>query len=66
MPRELLDSSTREVPGTGIAPLKRILQALAAKGYNGPLSVELFYPKYQSTDPYELAKLIREKAEPII
>jgi 2-keto-myo-inositol isomerase len=66
MPRELLDSTTREIPGTGIAPLKRILQALSAKGYSGPLSVELFYPKYQNADPYELAKSIREHAEPII
>jgi sugar phosphate isomerase/epimerase len=66
LPRELLDSTTREIPGTGVAPLRRILQALAAKGYAGPLSVELFYPKYQNADPYELARSIREKAEPIL
>jgi sugar phosphate isomerase/epimerase len=66
MPRELLDSTTREIPGTGVAPLPRILRALAAKGYAGPLSVELFYPKYQNADPYELARTIREKAEPLI
>jgi 2-keto-myo-inositol isomerase len=66
MPRELLDSTTREIPGTGVAPLKRILQALASKGYSGPLSVELFYPKYQNMDPYEIAKAIREHAEPLI
>jgi 2-keto-myo-inositol isomerase len=63
MPRELLDSTTREIPGNGVAPIKRILAALAAKGYKGPLSVELFYPRYQNTDPYELAKTIREKSE---
>ena len=66
MPRELMDSTTREIPGTGVAPLKRILAMLAAKGYAGPLSVELFYPKYQATDPYELARIIREKAEGLL
>lgn len=66
MPRELLDSTTREVPGMGVAPIRKILQALAAKGYSGPLSVELFYPKYQNTDPYEMAKLIGERSEPFL
>ena len=66
MPRELLDNVTREIPGTGIAPLKRILQAIAAKGYAGSLSVELFYPKFQNADPYELARTIRQKAESIV
>ena len=66
MPRELLDNTTRGVPGEGISPLPRILQALAAKGYKGPLSVELFYPDIQKTDPYEMARRIREKAEPVL
>jgi 2-keto-myo-inositol isomerase len=63
IPRELLDSTTREVPGEGISPLPRILRALAAKGYSGPLSVELFYPHYQNADPYEMAGRIREKVQ---
>jgi 2-keto-myo-inositol isomerase len=66
IPRELLDSTTREVPGEGISPLPRILRALAAEGYSGPLSVELFYPHYQNTDPYEMASRIRDKAEPVM
>jgi 2-keto-myo-inositol isomerase len=66
IPRELLDSTTREVPGEGISPLTRILRALATKGYSGPLSVELFYPRYQNADPYEMASRIREKAEPVM
>jgi 2-keto-myo-inositol isomerase len=66
IPRELLDSTTREVPGEGISPLPRILRGLAAKGYSGPLSVELFYPRYQNTDPYEMARRIREKAEAVM
>lgn len=66
IPREMLDNTTREVPGEGISPLPRILSALAAKGYSGPLSVELFYPRYQNTDPYEMTLHIRRKAEPVI
>ncbi len=66
LPREMLDNSTREIPGEGVSPLPRILQALAAKGYAGPLSVELFYPKYQNGDPYEVARRIREKAEAVM
>ena len=66
IPRELLDNTTREVPGEGISPLPGILRALASKGYSGPLSVELFYPRYQNADPYEMARHIREKAEPVM
>jgi 2-keto-myo-inositol isomerase len=66
MPREMLDNTTREIPGEGVSPLPRILAALSAKGYSGPLSVELFYPRYQNADPYEMALHIRRKAEPVI
>ncbi len=66
IPRELLDSGTREMPGNGVSPLVAILQALKKKGYSGPLSVELFYPRLQKGDPYEVAKEIRTKAEPIL
>jgi 2-keto-myo-inositol isomerase len=66
MPRESLDNTTREVPGEGVAPLPRILRALASNGYAGPLSVELFYPRFQNADPYEMARHIREKAEGVM
>ena len=66
MPREQLDGTTREIPGDGVSPLVRILQALKKKGYSGPASVELFYPKFQKGDPYEVAAEIRRKAEPIL
>jgi 2-keto-myo-inositol isomerase len=62
MPRELLDSSTREIPGTGVTPIARILRLLNEKGYAGPLSVELFLPKYQNAEPYDVARAIRENA----
>ena len=66
IPRELLDNTTRDIPGDGVSPLSAILQVLHTKGYNGPLSVELFYPHLQKGDPYEVATEIRRKAEPIM
>src|ERR1700693_1980880 len=66
IPRELLDLSTRIIPGDGISPLTRILSKLAEKGYAGPLSVELFLPKFQQGDPYEVAHEIRQKSEVVM
>ena len=66
MPRELLDQTTRAIPGDGVAPLVRILRKLAEKGYTGALSVELFLPEFQQGDPYEVARRIREKAEAVM
>ena len=66
IPRELLDSSTRIIPGDGVSPLTRILGKLRDKGYAGPLSVELFLPKFQQGDPFEVAREIRQKAEAVM
>ena len=66
IPREMLDLSTRIIPGDGIAPLNKILTKLADKGYAGPLSVELFLPKFQQGDPYEVAREIRTKSEAVM
>lgn len=65
LPRELLTLQTRVIPGEGIAPLARILQKLVANGYTGPISVELFLPKYQQADPYQLAADIKRRSEAI-
>jgi len=62
----LLGQTTRAIPGDGITPLARVLRKLSEKGYTGPVSVELFLPEFQNADPYELARRIREKAEPIM
>jgi 2-keto-myo-inositol isomerase len=66
MPRELLDQTSRFIPGDGVSPLTKILRKLADKGYSGPLSVELFLPKFQQGDPYEVAREIRQKAEAVM
>jgi sugar phosphate isomerase/epimerase len=66
MPRELLDNNSRIIPGDGVAPIDAMLKKLASKGYAGPLSVELFLPKFQSGDPYEVAREIRQKCEAVM
>ena len=65
-PRELLDNTTRFIPGDGVSPLTKILRKLSDKGYAGPLSVELFLPKFQQGDPFEVASEIRRKAEAVM
>jgi sugar phosphate isomerase/epimerase len=66
IPRELLDNNTRLIPGDGGAPLTKILRKLADKEYAGSLSVELFLPKFQQGDPFEVAREIRQKAERVM
>lgn len=66
IPRELLDQTSRFIPGDGVSPLRSILRKLADKAYSGPLSVELFLPKFQQGDPYEVAREIRQKAESVM
>lgn len=66
IPRELLDGATREVPGDGVAPLDRILKGIHKAGYTGPLSVELFWPRLQNGDPYEVTAEIRKKSEAVL
>jgi 2-keto-myo-inositol isomerase len=65
LPRELLDMHSRVIPGDGVAPLPKILEKLADRGYTGPISVELFLPKFQEADPVELAKEIKLKCEKV-
>ena len=66
IPREMLDSRTREIPGDGVSPLARILRVVAARGYTGPLSVELFYPRFQEGDAFTVAKEIRGKCQAVL
>ncbi len=66
IPRELLDNATRDIPGDGVSPLVKILHAIRKARYEGPLSVELFYPRLQKGDPYEVAMEIRQKSEKVL
>jgi len=63
--RELLEQRHRVLPGQGIAPLKKIVDALKGKTYAGALSVELFDPAFQQMDPYQLGTKIRAAVEPL-
>jgi 2-keto-myo-inositol isomerase len=66
MPRELLDNNSRFIPGDGVSPIVPMLRKLAEKGYSGPLSVELFLPRFRDGDPYEIAREIRQKCEAVM
>jgi 4-hydroxyphenylpyruvate dioxygenase len=65
-PLEMFGQQSRVFPGEGIAPLRRIVEALQRKGYSGPASLELFDPKVQATDPYAVAVKARRTIEPLI
>ena len=65
-PRETLDNNTRVIPGDGVSPIVPILKKLREKGYTGPLSVELFLPQFRDGNPYEIAREIRQKCEPLM
>jgi 2-keto-myo-inositol isomerase len=65
-PREVQGQPHRALPGQGIAPLRRIVEALKKKGYAGPASFETFNPTLQGTDPYEVARRVRAAIEPLI
>ena len=49
-----------------LARVRATLRALAAKGYEGPLSVELFLPQFQDGDPWAVATDVRRKTEAVI
>ena len=66
LPLEMFGQASRVFPGQGIAPLHKIIQVLKSKGYSGPVSLELFDPKIQSMDPYEVAMRAKKSIEPFI
>ena len=41
-------------------------QAWAAKGSAGPISIELFLPKFRDGDPFAVASEIRQKCETVM
>jgi sugar phosphate isomerase/epimerase len=65
--RELLDLTTRAIPGDGVSPLTAILRGLSDKAaYAGPLSVELFAARFQEGDPTAIAREVKAKAEAVM
>ncbi|HET9949734.1 MAG TPA: sugar phosphate isomerase/epimerase [Longimicrobiales bacterium] len=65
-PLEAVTNDSRLIPGDGVAPVVPTLRALAAKGYAGALSVELFRRELVTGDPYEVASEIRRKCEAVM
>jgi 2-keto-myo-inositol isomerase len=66
MPRELMDNTTRLIPGDGVSPLVQILRKMLEKGYTGALSVELFLPEFEKADPYDMAKGMQYECETVM
>jgi sugar phosphate isomerase/epimerase len=60
-PRETINDSHRVYPGDGVAPLKAIFTRLAASGFRGMLSLELFNPDYWKQDALKVARTGLEK-----
>jgi len=64
-PREELKDSHRLLPGLGILPLRRMIDAFGRIGYDRVASVEIFRPEYWQMDPFELAKQARQATEQV-
>jgi 2-keto-myo-inositol isomerase len=65
-PLEALTDADRLLPGEGVLPLRRMLSRLAARGYDGPYSLEVMRPAYRQRDPLEYARAGREAIERVL
>jgi 2-keto-myo-inositol isomerase len=59
-PREIEDAD-RLLPGEGVIALPLLVEALRARGYRGPWSLETFNPSYWSGDPEGVASGGRQR-----
>lgn len=64
--REKLTDADRVYPGDGTAPLKALLEDLAAGGFHVMLSLELFNRKYWAQDPLTVARTGLEKMKALV
>ena len=64
-PREEQHDHSRVMPGDGHLNLVRYCELLAATGYNGWLSLELFNEQHWAEDPLEVARIGLEKMRTI-
>jgi sugar phosphate isomerase/epimerase len=56
-PRAEIKDADRIMPGDGVAPLAQIFRDLAAIGFRGALSLELFNANYWKEDPHGVARI---------
>ncbi|MDD6209849.1 MAG: sugar phosphate isomerase/epimerase [Bacteroidales bacterium] len=65
--REKLEDADRVYPGDGICPFDKVLPILAANGFKGAFSLELFNKSYwQDADPFTVLKTGYEKSRAIL
>ena len=64
--RTKIGDADRVYPGDGVAPLVGVFRALAAMGYAGCVSVELFNRGYWKQEPVSVARTAREKLEAVV
>jgi len=60
-PRATIADKNRVYPGDGVAPITEVLRGLAANGFSGMLSLELFNPDYWAQDAELVVKTGLEK-----
>ena len=65
-PRESLTDAHRVYPGDGVGPLGEILRTLAASGFRGALSLELFNRDYWQKEPLWVARTGLEKTRAVV
>jgi len=61
--RDELRDGNRVLPGEGVMNPKTLIDRLRAKGYAGPLSVELFREDYWKQDPMSVARKARQSLD---
>ena len=66
LPKTQLKDANREVPGSGVIPLKDITQKLKDIGYKGAYSIELFNPTYWEWEPEQVAKVCYQKMRELL
>jgi len=64
-PEELRDED-RVLPGEGGLPLTDFLRVILCTGYRGPVSVEVFHPRYKERDPAVVAQEAYHRAKEVL
>lgn len=63
MPKDQITDANRLFPGDGVIPLKEIIAAVRATGFDGVASVEIFRPEYWQREPGSVAKEAWQKSK---
>jgi hypothetical protein len=66
MPRELLDNTTRFIPATGSLPFSGFSASYQRRDTPVRYRLSCSCRSFNLADPYEVARRIRERAEPVL